>query len=74
MKFDYLSQVAAGMEVRIEMEIFAMAVGVEGNNGIGKISHHVEITTETDIMFLPVIASILFKRLEVSTFLVLRKR
>jgi len=53
-------QVAAGMQVTIQVEIFAVAVGVEGNIGVGQVSHHVEIVTETDILYVPIIASILF--------------
>uniref|UniRef100_A0A7M5X1M2 Sperm-associated antigen 17 n=1 Tax=Clytia hemisphaerica TaxID=252671 RepID=A0A7M5X1M2_9CNID len=53
-------QVAAGMQVTFDVEIFAVAVGVEsGSCGIGQISHHVEIISETDILYLPVIATII---------------
>lgn len=51
--------VAAGMSVTFDIEIFALAVGVEGSCGIGQVSHHIEITTETEILFLPVIATII---------------
>ena len=46
------------MSVSLSIEIFAMAVGVEGSCGIGQVSHHIEIVTETDVIYLPVIASI----------------
>eukprot|EP00794_Sanderia_malayensis_P015506 gene15506-17085_t len=52
--------IAAGMSVKLNLEIFAIAVGVEGDLGAGSISHHIEIITETDIIYLPVTASILF--------------
>ena len=48
------------MSARLDIEIFAVAVGVEGDSGVGSVSHHLEIITETDAMYLPVIASILF--------------
>ena len=44
--------------MNITLELFAVAVGVEGNAGIGQVSHHLEIVTETDVLHLPVIASI----------------
>ena len=57
------------MQVTFDVEIFAVAVGVEsGSCGIGQISHHVEIISETDILYLPVIASILFKINDVPAF------
>ena len=49
------------MSIVFDIEIFAVAVGVEGQSGIGQISHHIEIVTETDVLYLPVIASIFFK-------------
>lgn len=50
------------MQTTFNVEIFAIAVGVEGNcGGVGQISHHLEIITETDILYLPVIACILFQ-------------
>jgi len=51
--------VAAGMSSRLDVEIFAVAVGVEGSSGVGSIGHHVEIITETDAIYLPVVAKIL---------------
>lgn len=52
-------QVAAGMKTDIQVEIYAIAAGVEGDRGVGLIAHNVEITTETDQMLLPVTANIL---------------
>ena len=58
------------MQTTFDVEIFAIAVGVEGScGGIGQVSHHLEIVTETDILYLPVIASILFKKIEDDAFL-----
>ena len=54
------NQVAAGMAARLDIEIFAVAVGVEGSSGVGSIGHHIEIITESDALYLPVVASILF--------------
>uniref|UniRef100_H2YTD8 Sperm-associated antigen 17 n=1 Tax=Ciona savignyi TaxID=51511 RepID=H2YTD8_CIOSA len=51
--------VAAGMETKIEIEVYAIAVGVEGDSGVGTINHHLEIITETDIMLLPITAIVL---------------
>ena len=48
------------MAARLDVEIFAVAVGVEGSSGVGSIGHHIEIITETDALYLPVVASILF--------------
>lgn len=53
-------QVAAGMNTKLNIEIFAVAVGVSGESGVGSIGHHIEIVGETDIIYLPVTASILF--------------
>lgn len=54
---------AAGMSTKVDIEIFAVAVGVSGESGIGSIGHHVEIVGETDIIYLPVTADILFYNL-----------
>ena len=48
------------MNTKLDIEIFAVAVGVSGESGIGSIGHHVEIVGETDIIYLPITASILF--------------
>lgn len=52
-------KVAAGMNTVLDVEIFAVAVGVVGESGLGHVGHHVEIVTETDILYLPVTANIL---------------
>ena len=48
------------MSARLDVEIFAVAVGVEGTSGVGSIGHHIEFISETDAFYLPVSASILF--------------
>ena len=48
------------MNTLLDMEIFAVAVGVVGESGLGHVGHHVEIVTETDVLYLPVTANILF--------------
>ena len=55
----YLFQIAAGMKADLNIELYAIAVGVEGETGVGSIRHDLEIVTETDILFLPVAANIL---------------
>ena len=47
------------MNTVLDVEIFAVAVGVVGESGLGHVGHHVEIATETDILYLPVTANIL---------------
>lgn len=49
------------MKAKLELVLYAIAVGVEGESGRGSIDHHIEITTETELMYLPVSADILFK-------------
>lgn len=51
--------VAAGMKTEIDVEIYAIAVGVEGETGVGSIRHELEIVTESDIIFLPITATVL---------------
>lgn len=53
------SQVAAGLQVELEIEIFAMSVGEESTDGFEEISHDIEIITETETLLLPVRANIL---------------
>ena len=48
------------MSTVLDVEIFAVAVGAVGESGVGHVAHHVEIVTETDLLYLPVTASILF--------------
>ena len=52
-------QVAAGMKAELRLELYAIAVGVEGESGVGTISHDLQIVTETDILRVPVQANIL---------------
>lgn len=47
------------MKVELHIEIYAIAVGVTGETGIGAVSHDLEITTETDHLYLPITANIL---------------
>ena len=47
------------MSRSLDVEIFAMAVGVIGECGMGTVQHDVEITSETTIMHLSVKANIL---------------
>ncbi|XP_075760956.1 sperm-associated antigen 17 isoform X3 [Pelodiscus sinensis] len=51
--------VAAGLQAELEIEIYAMAIGVEGSEGSGEISHRIEILTERETLFLPVEATVL---------------
>lgn len=50
------------MKTEIDVEIYAIAVGVEGETGVGSIRHELEIVTEADIIFLPITANILTKK------------
>uniref|UniRef100_A0A8C2YEW1 Sperm associated antigen 17 n=1 Tax=Coturnix japonica TaxID=93934 RepID=A0A8C2YEW1_COTJA len=52
--------VAAGLQVELEIEIFAMLIGGETTDGLEEISHDVEIITETETLLLPVRANILY--------------
>ncbi|XP_021376816.1 sperm-associated antigen 17-like isoform X5 [Mizuhopecten yessoensis] len=54
-----LGPIAAGMKTDLECELYAIAVGVEGDSGVGSIRHDLEIVTETDILFLPITATVL---------------
>ncbi|ELK05960.1 Sperm-associated antigen 17 [Pteropus alecto] len=51
--------VAAGLQVDLKVELFAMAVGEDSAKGSVHISHNIEIMTEHDVLFLPVEANIL---------------
>ncbi|XP_025946518.1 sperm-associated antigen 17 [Apteryx rowi] len=51
--------VAAGLQVELEIEIFAMAIGGENTDGLEEISHHIEILTEAETLLLPVRATVL---------------
>ncbi|NXP05047.1 SPG17 protein, partial [Thinocorus orbignyianus] len=49
----------AGLQVELEIEIFAMVIGGEDTGGLEEISHDIEILTETETLLLPVRANIL---------------
>lgn len=51
--------IAAGMCVELALELYAIANGVEGESGVGSLGHVLEIITETDILELPIVATIL---------------
>ncbi|KAE8621074.1 hypothetical protein XENTR_v10004672 [Xenopus tropicalis] len=51
--------VAPGMESDLEVELFAMAVGLGGPEGAAEWSHCIEIHSETEILFLPVTGTVL---------------
>ncbi|XP_053144470.1 sperm-associated antigen 17 isoform X2 [Hemicordylus capensis] len=51
--------VAAGLQTELEIEIYAMAIGVEGPEGLGQVFHRIEIYTEKETLFLPVEATVL---------------
>uniref|UniRef100_H3AXY7 Sperm associated antigen 17 n=1 Tax=Latimeria chalumnae TaxID=7897 RepID=H3AXY7_LATCH len=45
--------VAAGMNVVLEIELYAMAIGLKGSEGAGHIAYDIEIQAETETLFLP---------------------
>ncbi|KAM9003095.1 sperm-associated antigen 17 [Sarcophilus harrisii] len=51
--------VAPGLQVDLQVEIFAMAVGENVHKGLGTISYNIEIITEHEILLLPVEATVL---------------
>ncbi|NXG66710.1 SPG17 protein, partial [Hemiprocne comata] len=51
--------VAAGLQVELEIEIFAMVIGGRDTGGLEEVSHDIEIVTETETLLLPVRANIL---------------
>ncbi|XP_068273423.1 sperm-associated antigen 17-like [Nyctibius grandis] len=51
--------VAAGLQVELEIEIFAMVTGGEDTGGLEEVSHDIEILTETETLLLPVRATVL---------------
>ncbi|XP_031675388.1 sperm-associated antigen 17 isoform X3 [Oncorhynchus kisutch] len=56
--------VAAGMKTELQVELHAMTIGLEESaEGEVYISHHIHIKTETEIFYLPVLATILPERL-----------
>ena len=56
-----MPQIAAGMSKEISLEIFAVAVGVEGDSGIGQVYHKLNIITDLGTLLLPIIASIFLR-------------
>ncbi|XP_045555429.1 sperm-associated antigen 17 isoform X3 [Salmo salar] len=56
--------VAAGMKTELQVELYAMTIGLEESaEGEVYISHHIHIKTETEIFYLPVLATILPERM-----------
>ncbi|NXR17307.1 SPG17 protein, partial [Cinclus mexicanus] len=51
--------VAAGLQIELEIEIFAMLIGGKDTGGLEEVSHNIEILTETETLLLPVKANIL---------------
>ncbi|NWU00276.1 SPG17 protein, partial [Urocynchramus pylzowi] len=49
----------AGLQVELEIEIFAMLIGEKDTDGLKEVSHNIEILTETETLLLPVKANIL---------------
>ena len=49
----------------LDVKIFAGAIGVVGDSGLGHVGYHVEIATETDVLYLPVIANVLLNHTRV---------
>ncbi|NXO83725.1 SPG17 protein, partial [Sitta europaea] len=49
----------AGLQTELEIEIFAMLIGMKDTGGLEEISHDIEILTETETLLLPVKANIL---------------
>ena len=57
----YLSmrQVLAGLKTDLQIVLFAIAAGVEGERGVGYICHTLEVVTETATVCIPITANIL---------------
>lgn len=55
-------QVAAGMKTDLQVELFAMASGLQDSEAEGTTSYYIQIQTETEILYLPVSANILSSR------------
>ncbi|KAM4046597.1 sperm-associated antigen 17 isoform 2-T2 [Anomaloglossus baeobatrachus] len=51
--------VAAGMQTRLDVEIFAMAVGLEGPEASSNCDHCIQIQSEAETLHLPVTAIVL---------------
>ncbi|KAJ8405931.1 hypothetical protein AAFF_G00308190 [Aldrovandia affinis] len=54
--------VAAGMKVDLQVELFAMASGLQDSEAEETTSYYIQIQTETEILYLPVSANILSSR------------
>ncbi|XP_018425052.1 PREDICTED: sperm-associated antigen 17 [Nanorana parkeri] len=50
--------VAAGMQTRLNLELFAMAIGLDGPEGAAECSHCIEIQSEVETLFLPITATV----------------
>lgn len=48
------------MSVEVKIEVYAIAIGVVGDYGVGRIDHQLKIISESDILYLPIVANILF--------------
>ncbi|KFW95458.1 Sperm-associated antigen 17, partial [Phalacrocorax carbo] len=59
LRVTYTPGPVAGLQVELEIEIFAMVIGGEDTGGLEEISHDIEILTETETLLLPVKANIL---------------
>ncbi|XP_072116435.1 sperm-associated antigen 17 isoform X3 [Mobula birostris] len=51
--------VAAGLKTDLEIELYALAIGLERPEGAGYLCHYLEIQTEADELFLPITATVL---------------
>ncbi|XP_048397433.1 sperm-associated antigen 17 isoform X3 [Stegostoma tigrinum] len=51
--------VAAGLATELEIMLYAIAIGLESTEGAGHVCHHLEIQTEAEELFLPIIATVL---------------
>uniref|UniRef100_UPI00398EE5F6 sperm-associated antigen 17 isoform X2 n=1 Tax=Pristiophorus japonicus TaxID=55135 RepID=UPI00398EE5F6 len=51
--------VAAGLKTELEIELYAMAIGLECTEGAGYLCHHLAIQTEAEELFLPILATVL---------------
>ncbi|KFU86452.1 Sperm-associated antigen 17, partial [Chaetura pelagica] len=59
LRVTYAPGPVAGLQVELEIEIFAMIIGSHDAPGLKEISHDIEIVTETETLLLPVRANIL---------------
>ncbi|KFP16238.1 Sperm-associated antigen 17, partial [Egretta garzetta] len=59
LRVTYTPGPVAGLQVELEIEIFAMVTGREDTGGLEETSHDIEILTETETLLLPVRANIL---------------